>query len=139
MFCLVPFGAGYRKRRESRLRTMAALTEDFSSLNRSYADPQHRAALMLELGPAAETSPEGVVLQLSLDPRAKITGVRCEWADGEAEELAPTSLDEEHGYHLWRQEGIPMLRASVARPPGPGENRVVVEYDAPFQPHVQPR
>ena len=139
MFCLMPFGAGYRKRRKSRLRTMATLREDHSSLNRSYADPQHTAALTLELGPAARTSPEGVVLQLSLDPRAKVTGVRCEWADGEAEELVPTSLDGEHGYHLWRQEGIPMVRATVARPPGPGENRVVVEYDAPFRPHVHPR
>jgi len=118
---------------------MAALTEDHSTLNRSYADPHHIAAVTLALGPGARTMPEGVVLQLALDPRATVSGVRYEWADGDQGELAPISLDREHGYHLWRQEGISMVRASVARPPAPGENRVVVEYEAPFRPHVLPR
>ncbi len=94
--------------------------------------------MVLRVANELTEAPEGLVLQCALDPRVAIRRVRYEWP-GESGELQSGGLEVEHGYHVWHQRGIPMVRASIARRASAGEYRLVVEYEAPFAPHVRPR
>lgn len=137
MFAVMPFGAGYRQRRESRLRTMGILRamREETDFVRFYGDPGHTATLRLIVHDLPQGAPEGLVMQLALDPRAAVTRVCYQWPGGEEEELQPAALGEPHGYAQWTQ-GVPMVRVSVARPPRLGAHKVIVKYDAPYQPHM---
>jgi hypothetical protein len=135
---LMAFGASYRQRRENRLKTMVTLLDTGFYLERSHADPGKVATLTFRLDGSWQTAPQGLVFQQALDPRAQVTRVSYLWADGEEGVLEPGGLEREHGYTLWYQDGIAMVRASVARPPGAGLHQVQVAYTAPFEPHVVP-
>jgi hypothetical protein len=138
MAALMASGATYRKRRENRLKTMAALIEGDNYFERSHADPGGVATITLRLDRAPATPPDGLVFQFALDPRGVVKRVGYLWPTGEEGELRAADLSDEHGWHMWRQDGIPMVRASVARQPAQGTHIVQVEYDAPFRPHVRP-
>jgi hypothetical protein len=135
---LMAFGSSYRKRRESRVKlaTLVQLPEVY--FERSHADPGGVATVVLRVPSELTEAPEGLVLQCALDRRVTIRRVGYEWPD-DAAELPPGGLDMEHGYHVWRNRGILMVRASIARRAGQGEHRLAVEYEAPFAPHVRPR
>jgi hypothetical protein len=106
---------------------------------RSHADPNNTATLTLRVdGPWLDT-PEGLVFQLALDPRAEVMSVSYAWPEGQEEILASVSQDNPQGYYVWSQRGITMVRASIARPPVSGEHKLKVRYSVPFTPHVVPR
>jgi hypothetical protein len=131
----MPFGATYHTRRVNRDLLMQAIRQDYCDFGRAHSDTGHAATLTLTLGPKVTAFAEGVVFQAALDPRARLREVRREWPDGSSEKLGP---DVRHGYTIWEQDGIPMVRVSVAQPPMHGANRVIIAYDAPFKPHVAP-
>jgi len=136
MFALMAYGSTYRARRESRRRTMAAVLESsMCNFQRSHSDAGGAAELCLSFDEGTTTFPDGVVMQAALDPRAALRRVSTLWPDGGAEELS-----EPDGYCVWHPGGgsIPVVRCSVARPPAVGDNRVRIEYDAPFAPHDPP-
>ncbi len=134
---LMAFGNSYRKRRESRVKLAALVQSPEVYFERSHADPGGVATVVLRVAQEMAETPEGLVLQCALDPRVTIRRVRYEWP-GESGELQAGGLEVEHGYHVWQQCGIPMVRASIAKRAGVGEHRLVVEYEAPFAPHVRP-
>jgi len=136
MFALMAYGSSYRQRRESRPLTMAAILEStMCNFGRSHSDAGGAAELTLSFDDGTKTVPEGVVMQAALDPRARVRSVSARWPDGPA-----TELTEGDGYSVWLPDGgpVPVVRCSVARPPAVGENRIRIEYDAPFSPHDPP-
>jgi hypothetical protein len=135
---LMAFGNSYRKRRESRVKLAALVRSPNLYFERSHADPGGVATVVLRVPSELAEAPEGLVLQCALDPRVTVKRVRYEWPGGEGE-LPPGGLEVEHGYHLWHDRGILMVRASTVRRAGQGEHRLAVEYEMPFTPHVRPR
>ena len=138
MFALMAFGSTYRARRENRRATLAAILESrFCNFTRSVSDRGGAAELTLSLDDGASTFPEGVVMQAALDPRAEIARVAAVWPQGDEMPLAEGAPD---GYTVWTLDGpgIQLVRASVARPPAPGESKVRIEYAVPFEPHDPP-
>ncbi len=125
---LMTYGADYQQRRANRRKTSRAILDgSIFTVARLAGDPDHVATVRVQLAKEIADPPEGIVLQLRLDPRVRIKRVTFHGA-----ELHPCRTD---GYQLDAGPNYLALRAALHRPLRAGENDLRVEYDAPYVPH----
>jgi hypothetical protein len=127
--CLMTYGGDYQQRRVNRRKTVRAICDGaIYSVSRVPADPDHVATVRVELHKPIADPPDGIVLQLRLDPR--VTVRRATFNDAE---LQPGGED---GYQLDIRPNYLAVRAALRRALRVGSNDLRVEYDAPFVPHA---
>ena len=127
--CLMAYGADCQQRRVNRRKTARAILEDgILNVSRLPADPGHVATVRVQVNKEIADPPDGIVLQLRLDPRARIKALHF---NGQPLRPCPSS-----GYDIDRGERHLAVRANITHPLQVGENDLRVEYEAPFAPHA---
>ena len=97
-------------------------------MGRLAGDVDHVATVRVQVAKEIAEPPEGIVLQLRLDPRLRIRRVTFQGAD-----LHPCRTD---GYQVDAGANYLAVRAALRRRLVVGDNDLRVEYDAPFVPHA---
>ena len=127
--CLMTYGTDYQQRRINRRKTSRAILDgSIFSISRLAGDPDHVATVRVQLNKVVADPPEGIVLQLRLDPRVQVKRVTFNGAA-----LQPCRTD---GFQVETGPNYLSVRAALRRPLQVGNNDLCVEYDAPYEAHA---
>lgn len=129
---LMPHGTNAGERRRSRMELMRAIHEDgIWSVRRAAGDlargHDRIARVSLDCRDALKSFPSCFTIQVLLDRRSCVKGVRCN-----GKELAPGAV---HGFEQRLAGEGRFVRVNVAEPPQRGENVIEVSYTLPVIPH----
>ena len=119
---LMTYGDDYQQRRVNRRRTSRAILDgSIYSVGRLPGDVDHVATVRVQVAKEIADPPEGIVLQLRLDPRVRIKRVTFQGA-----ELHPCRTD---GYQVDTGPNYLAVRAALRRRLVVGDNDLRVEYE----------
>jgi hypothetical protein len=126
---LMTYGSDYQQRRVNRRKTSRAILDgSIYSVARLAGDVGHVATVRIQLEKEIADPPEGVVLQLRLDPRVRIKRVTFQGS-----ELQSCRTD---GYQVDSGPNYLGVRTALRRSLTIGNNDLCVEYDAPYVAHA---